>query len=400
MPVRTTCPHCNVTLTFLDAHAGEQLTCPQCSGSWVYAAPEDRTNGAGRSQTVSREPTYKIACPKCAAVTKLPQAAGGHVMTCKRCAAQVVLPNATAVRKPVTGSGVEAACPRCSHCFPIDSTGEFEWTACPGCGVVSIARPKAAARTQPLPPPLPASAAASAPPVADPLPLGEEPLPSTSGYQRPRVRGQSRRRALWVGGAFVLLACVSVAVLVGVRLRDSGQANPWNGLQRIEAKAITGRELITFLKEQGVVQNHINILANDPVMREIPARHGWFLITNTKVAGRRGGVFLFEFEEGIDAKVAPLSGCEIGRLRFVYSDEYGPLGYLAVLESLASPDASTRFALPDATATRLRREYTRTSESIRQREADLIAADKAIGEEMEKLKREMEKRMREDNMRK
>lgn len=187
MPVRTTCPHCNVTLTFLDAHAGEQLTCPQCSGSWVYAAPEDRTNGAGRSQTVSREPTYKIACPKCAAVTKLPQAAGGRLMTCKRCTAQVALPDANAIRKPVAGSGVEAECPRCSRRFPIDPTGEFEWTECPACKVVAVARPQTHARPRQLPPALPSQSSNSPPtakavkpdvfPPSSPLP---PPLPRTA----------------------------------------------------------------------------------------------------------------------------------------------------------------------------------------------------------------------------
>jgi hypothetical protein len=211
---------------------------------------------------------------------------------------------------------------------------------------------------------------------------------------------QSRRKALWIGGALFLFVCIGAAVLVGIRMGEGGQANPSSGTRRIAEKAITGRELITFLKEQGVVQNHIVIPANDRVMLDIPARHGWLLITNTKVAGQHGAVFLFEFEEGIDAKVAPLPGCEIGRLRIGYTDNYGPLGYLAVLETLASREVSTRFVLPDATTTRLRREYTRTSEAIRRLEADLIAADKAISEAIENIKREEESRKREDQMRK
>lgn len=377
MPTRTTCPHCKVAITFLDAQVGTSLTCPQCSVSWVFTATEDSGNESRNSPAGNRDSAYKIACPKCSAVTKLPQAAGGHLMTCKRCAAQVVLPHPTNVHKAVASSAVETECTRCSRCYSIAAQGQFEWTECPGCGVVSVARPKSS-RAAPLalPPPPPRAAVAGSQLPGANFPTTEETFPALGQSRQADNCRRSRRNALWVVGVGFLIVCVSGAVLYGVRVRQGELANPWNAVRRERELSLPARELVTFLKECGAVQDHTVSLA----FRDTRERT-WQLTTSA------GTVYLFEFDEEIDARVSSRPGCQIGLMRLSPAEDVG--GYVKVLNALLSSEANARLSLSDETKTRFKSELKRVNQSredAKMWERNMKEAMKRMEEEMKKAR--------------
>jgi uncharacterized protein (DUF2237 family) len=199
---------------------------------------------------------------------------------------------------------------------------------------------------------------------------------------------------------------VTVAVLIGVSLRNAGQAKPWttagrgedratsdprsttgrgedkvttsspsttgriedkvttsspSTTGRIEEKALTGRDLITFLKEQGAVAIHTPYPERE--LRGL-APKGWLLIT--RVPGREGaGISLLEFEAEIDAQVLGGVGCTLGRCRIVKLSEELMLAYQFVIGKLLTRAADARFAFSDATKARLREEFDNASEALR-----------------------------------
>jgi hypothetical protein len=166
---------------------------------------------------------------------------------------------------------------------------------------------------------------------------------------------------LWFAGTILLLVCLLGVMLHGLIQRD-GQINPWNAARRAKEKSITGRDLVSFLKEYGAVQNHAVIPPNE-IFREfrLPAVKAWGLLT------KRGVVLLFEFEEEVDARVSPIRGCQIGLLRLSPSEEsdHNIWSYRTVLDALLSPEADSRFAFSNETKAHLRNEVNRVGRRVR-----------------------------------